>query len=59
MIRGYRLLIEMTEGDIKRNNPQNAIEELRSILFTFFRFSKEHKEYFKAIMEYETKKTDM
>ncbi len=55
MIRGYRLLIEMIENNFRANPPQNALDELRSIFFTFFEFSKNYPEYFKAIMEYETK----
>lgn len=55
MIRGYRLLIEMIEKGFQEKSPQNALEELHSIFFTFFGFSEEYPEYFKAIMEYETK----
>ena len=53
MIRGYRLLIEMLEEALR--DSQDAVEELRRIFFTFFRFSVENKDYFKAIMEYETR----
>ena len=55
MIRGYRLLIEMLKKSFKKTSPQNALEELRCIFFTFFRFSEDYPDYFKAIMEYETK----
>ncbi len=55
MIRGYRLLIEMIENTFVTNPPRNALDELRSIFFTFFEFSRKYPEYFKAIMEYETK----
>lgn len=55
MIRGYRLLIERIEKSFQENRPQNALEELHGIFFTFFGFSEEYPEYFKAIMEYETK----
>ena len=58
MIRGYRLLIEMIENSFKANLPRNALDELRSIFFTFLEFSRNHPEYFKAIMEYETKNSD-
>lgn len=54
MIRGYQLLIKMIESSLAETGPQEAIEELRCIFFTFYRFSVEHAEYFKAIMEYET-----
>ena len=58
MIRGYRLLIEMIENAFRETPPQNAEEELHSIFFTFFQFSRECPEYFQAIMEYETKDPD-
>jgi Transcriptional regulator len=58
MIRGYHLLIKMMEEALRERAPQNAVEELRLIFFNFFRFSIEHKDYFKAIMEYETKDPD-
>lgn len=58
MIRGYRLLIDTIEKDRKEKAPQNAVEELRSIFFTFFRFKSEHADYYKAIMEYETNEPD-
>lgn len=55
MIRGYHLLIEMIEKNLHEKNPQNALEELSCIFFTFFGFSQTYPEYFKAIMNYETK----
>ncbi|MCI1955300.1 MAG: TetR/AcrR family transcriptional regulator [Oscillospiraceae bacterium] len=55
MIRGYKLLIETIGESFHENHPQNAPEELRCIFFTFYRFSRDYPEYFKAIMEYETK----
>lgn len=54
MIRGYRLLIDRIEKSFQENRPQHALEELRCIFFTFFGFSEDYPEYFKAIMEYET-----
>ena len=54
MIRGYRLLLRMIEESLREGAPQSAVEELRCVFFTFFRFSVEHRDYFKAIMEYET-----
>jgi Transcriptional regulator len=55
MIRGYRLMIEMLENSFLTEKPQNAKEELNCIFFTFFSFSQRYGDYFKAIMEYETK----
>ncbi|SBV93128.1 Transcriptional regulator, TetR family [uncultured Eubacteriales bacterium] len=54
MIRGYELLIEMIEKSFQESRPENALEELRCIFFTFFKFSETFPAYFKAIMEYET-----
>lgn len=55
MIRGYKLLIHMLEDSFARETPQTSREELGCIFFTLYTFSKDHKDYFKAIMEYETK----
>ncbi|CAB1249646.1 Transcriptional regulator, TetR family [Ruminococcaceae bacterium BL-4] len=55
MIRGYRLMIQMIENSFQTKPPRNALEELHNIFFTFFEFSRDYPEYFKAIMEYETK----
>ena len=55
MIRGYKLLIEMIEKSFTENCFQNALERLRCIFFSYLEFSEEYPEYFKAIMEYETK----
>lgn len=58
MIRGYRLLIRMIDQSFREARPQNALDELRCLFFALFEFSKEYPEYFRAIMEYETKKSD-
>lgn len=55
MIRGYHVLIEMIENSFKEKPIENAIDELQNIFFAFFEFSQKYPEYFKAIMEYETK----
>ncbi len=57
MIRGYKLLIKMIDKSFQESCPQNALEELHCIFFTFFGFSEDYPEYFKAIMEYETKRS--
>lgn len=57
MIRGYRLLIGMLKDDLKEK-AYNAIEEIRQIALTFYRFSKDYPEYFQAIMEYENGELD-
>lgn len=58
MIRGYRLLIGMLENCFSKELPQTAEEELRCIFFTLYSFSKNHSNYFRVIMEYETKDAD-
>ena len=55
MIRGYRLLINMVESELKTKSPPNAIKQLRTIFFIFMTFSREHPQYFTAIMDYETR----
>jgi AcrR family transcriptional regulator len=57
MIRGYRLLISMLQADLKRET-KDAIEELHQLLLTFYKFSNQNRDYFKAIMEYETVKLE-
>jgi len=58
MIRGYRLLISMLKDDLQKKKTCNAIEEIRQIALTLYRFSKDYSEYFKAIMEYENGELD-
>lgn len=58
MIRGYQILIGMIQDSFKENSPGNAVEELRCIFMAFFDFSRNYSNYFKAIMEYETKASD-
>lgn len=58
MIRGYKLLIGMLKDDLQKEKVCNAIEEIRQIALTLYRFSKDYSEYFKAIMEYENGELD-
>ncbi len=58
MTRGYKLLIGMLKDDLQREKACNAIEEIRQISLTLYRFSKDYPEYFKAIMEYENGELD-
>lgn len=58
MIRGYKLLIGMLKDDLQKEKACNAIEEIRQIALTLYRFSKDYQEYFKAIMEYENGELD-
>ena len=54
MIRGYKLLIRMFQDDLQKQKRRNAIEELNQMFLTFYQFSNENSNYFRAIMEYET-----
>ena len=58
MTKGYKLLISMLKDDSQKEKACNAIEELRQISLTLYKFSKEYPEYFKAIMEYENGELD-
>ena len=58
MTRGYKLLIGMLKDDSQREKACNAIEGIRQISLTLYRFSKDYPEYFKAIMEYENGELD-
>lgn len=55
MIRGYRKLLKMLEEGFEKEKPASALEELRCIFYTLFSFREKYEDYFKAIMEYETK----
>lgn len=58
MTRGYKLLIGLLKDDLLKEKSCNAIEEIRQISLTLYRFSKDYPEYFKAIMEYENGELD-
>ena len=58
MTRGYKLLISRLKDDLQKEKDCNAIEEIRQMSLTLYRFSKDYSEYFKAIMEYENGKLD-
>lgn len=55
MIRGYRQLLKMMEEGFGKEKPASALDELHCIFYTLFSFREKHVDYFKAIMEYETK----
>lgn len=58
MIRGYRLMQGMLQQEMLETKTANAIDSLVQMGNVFYRFSKVHPEYFKAIMEYETAEID-
>ena len=55
MIRGYKQLLKMMEEGFEKEKPASALEELRCIYYSLFSFREKYEDYFKAIMEYETK----
>ncbi len=58
MIKGYRLLLAMLKEDTHKEKTTNAIDEIRQMSMTMYRFSTEYPEYFQAIMEYENGELD-
>ncbi len=58
MIRGYRLMIGLLKQKIQNAGAVTAIESLRQMGDVFYSFSRQHPEYFKAIIEYETAEID-
>ncbi|MCM3702109.1 TetR/AcrR family transcriptional regulator [Paenibacillus macerans] len=58
MIRGYRRLIGMLQEDLQNGDFADAIEAIRQMGWTMYRFNRTFPDYFKAIMEYETGERD-
>lgn len=58
MIRGYKLLIKMLEANRPKERAYTAIEEIREMAATLYRFSHDYSDYFGAIMEYENSEFD-
>jgi AcrR family transcriptional regulator len=58
MIRGYRLMIGLLKQKIQNAGAATAIESLRQMGDALYSFSRQHPEYFKAIIEYETAEID-
>lgn len=58
MTRGYRRLIDMLNDNMHNENGRNAIDEIKQMSLTFYRFNREYPDYFKAIMEYENGELD-
>lgn len=57
MTRGYRLLLNMLKEDLEIVKG-GAVDEIRQMALTLYRFGRESPEYFKAIMEYENGELD-
>ncbi|WP_425802848.1 TetR/AcrR family transcriptional regulator [Desulfitobacterium sp. Sab5] len=58
MIRGYKLLIEMLKDALHTEQAGNAIEKMKQMVATLYRFNGDYPEYFTAIMEYENGELD-
>ena len=58
MIRGFRLLLAMFDEEAKDLKEENALERIRKMGMILYQFSKEHSDYFSAIMEYENGELD-
>ena len=58
MIRGYRMMQGMLQQEMLEATSATAIDSLMQMGDVFYRFSKVHPQYFKAIMEYETAEID-
>lgn len=58
MIKGYRLMIKRLKDDLHKVSGGPAIEQLRQLYFSFYRFSRDYPDYFDAIMEYENSTFD-
>jgi AcrR family transcriptional regulator len=58
MIRGYKLLLSQLKEDLQQESVKNAVDKIRQIANTLYRFDKEHTEYFNAIMNYENREID-
>lgn len=58
MVRGYKILIEMMETSIEEVNGANALDKIKQMARTLYRFSNEYPDYFNAIIEYENGERD-
>ena len=58
MVRGYKYLINMLELALSNAKNRNAIERIKLIGMTLYRFKNEYPNYFNAIMCYENGEKD-
>ncbi|MGG6314137.1 TetR/AcrR family transcriptional regulator [Paenibacillus macerans] len=58
MTRGYRRLIDMLKEDRESGALPDAVEELKRMSMTLYRFSRTYPDYFQAIIEYENGELD-
>ena len=58
MIRGYKLLLSELKEDLQQESVKSALDKVRQIADTLYRFDREHTDYFNAIMDYENREID-
>ncbi|MGB5822706.1 MAG: TetR/AcrR family transcriptional regulator, partial [Proteocatella sp.] len=58
MVRGYKILILMVEKDLKDLKGKNALDEIKQIGKTLYKFNNEYPDYFNAIIGYENGERD-
>lgn len=58
MVRGYKILIEMTEASLNDAKGKNSFDRIKQIGRTFYKFNNEYPDYFDAIMCYENGEKD-
>jgi len=58
MVRGYKILIEMTQVSLNGLNGKNSLEKIKQIGRILYEFNNEYPDYFDAIMCYENGERD-
>jgi AcrR family transcriptional regulator len=58
MIKGYRLLLNRLIEDLQQKESKYALDKIRQIADTLYRFYLDYPKYFSAIMEYENTDID-
>lgn len=58
MIKGYKLLLNRLKADLEKETVKNAMDRIKQITDTLYRFHLDYPEYFNAIMEYENTEMD-
>jgi AcrR family transcriptional regulator len=58
MIRGYKLFLGMLKENMNTIDSSNAVEDLKQIAMTLYKFSIDYPHHFDAIMQYENSELD-
>lgn len=58
MVRGYKILIEMTEASLNDLKGENSLDRIKQIGRILYKFNTEYPDYFEAIMCYENAERD-